>query len=459
MMRLAAIVFLIFVSAPATAESRFAKPIELPEFEAEELVAVSLDGDVYAKAIDNYADLRLLDAEDHEVAYVVRRKQTERTREVKETWAAENVALKPLADDGVEITFRSDPKKHPQSPQGIRLVTPISNFEHHVRVEASEDGENWETIVDDGLVFDYSQYMDVQNLAIELPNVLEEHREFYRLTIADVTQEQESQLVELTRSLQGEDETRRTERMMINRQPFRIDRIELWHNAMKRDVLRDSEVEYPVALDRTEQDTDKKLTYLYLKSRREPLTKISIVTPARNFSRPARIEVARGAGDARSWQPLGSTMLSRLDFRTLQRESLAVDIPETRAEEYRLVIDNRDSLPLDVTGVVGHGHDYEVVFLADTDEKYRLAYDGTTRSPPYYDTAALTASLAEGFKPLVASLGNQSEIEALPTIEEPFVKRMLNNSLALTVVIGVLVLLLAAGLYRATRHLEEMKES
>jgi hypothetical protein len=438
---------------------RYAKPLSLPALTAEELVAVPLDSDVYAKSSANYSDLRLLDTDNKEVTFVMRRGQAKRTRKIKQVWAAENLALKPLDDGGLEITFRSDPKKHLQPPQGIRLITPLSNFEHHVRVESSSDAQNWQAIVDDGLVFDYSQFMDVRNLAIDLLDAPEERREHFRLTIKDVTQEQQSQLMELSRNLQGENEARRTERVMVNRQPFRIDRIELWHDEMRQDVVRDSEVEYSLTLDRVEQDAEAKQTHIYLKSRREPLTAIAVVTPARNFSRNARVEVPLEQGASKSWQTLANVKLSQLDFRTLRRESLALHIPETRAEEYRLVIENGDSPPLEVTSVTAKGHVYEAVFLAAAEGRYKLTYDGRTNAAPRYDTAALNVSLAEGFAPLAATLGTEGEIEAALEPTEPFFKRLVNDTRVMTAVIGVLVLILAAGLYRATRHLDQISES
>jgi hypothetical protein len=333
------------------------------------------------------------------------------------------------------------------------------NFEHHVRVEVSDDGTAWRTVVDDGLIFDYTQFMDVRNLAIEPLDLGDDKPEFYRLTIADVTQEQQSQLMELTRSLSGGDETNRTERVTINRQPFRIDRIVLWIDEVRNDVAADKEQEYPLAIDHTEQDKEAKRTFVYFKSHREPLIEVVVETPARNFSRLARIETPLPeTGIADSWRQLMDANLSRIDFRTLKRESLAIPIAETRATDYRLIIDNGDNPPLDVTKITGSGHVYEVVFLAAADKKYELRYGDAKTTAPNYDTAAIVASLHEGFTPLTATLGAELLVEPTPEPPASFLKRLLNNTWAMTTVIGVLVLVLAAALYRATKHLEDFDE-
>ena len=435
------------------------KQLALPEFKGEELVAVELDSDVYARSLANYSDLRLIEAgTNQEVPYLLRRAQTKRSRKVQQVWRPADLAVKPLEDGGLEIRFRSDLKKHPRAPQGIRFVSPLVNFEHHVRVEVSDDGTDWRTVADDGLIFDYSQFMDVRNLAIEPLNLGDDKPEYYRLTIADVTQEQQSQLMELTRSLSGGDETSRTERVTINRQPFRIDRIELWIDEVRDDVAADREEAYSLEIDHTEQDAKTKQTLVHFKSRREPLTEIAVETPARNFSRRANVEMGVDKGGKTDWQALASGNLFRIDFRTLNRESLSIPVAETRATEYRLAIENGDNQPLDVTKLTGRGHVYEVVFLAAADKKYELRYGNAQATTPNYDTAAIAASLHAGFAPLLATLGEESLVEAIPEPPAPFLKRLLNNTWAMTAVIGVLVLVLAAALYRATKHLENFDE-
>jgi hypothetical protein len=453
---LAAICVCLLTVPSARAQNRlhFAKPVELAPLEGQELVAAEIDSDIYAATRAGYPDLRLLEGADEEVAFLVRRATTKVGRKVKQVWTAKEISLHPLEDGGLEITFRINLKEHPEQPQGIRLITPLRNFEHHVRIESSADGKTWQPLVGDGLIFDYSQYMDVQNLAIELPASQGVERSWIRITIEDVTQQQQSQLLELSRNLRGEEETGRTERLTINRQPFRIDRIELWHDEMRLDTVRDKLVEYPLTVERIEQDAEAHETHVYLKSRREPITRLTLVTSDRNFSRSARVEVRRDVAEKESWQAIGSANLTHLGFRSLKRESLSIGIPEHRENEYHLVIENRDSPPLSVANVIARGIAYEVVFLSTPKVDYRLAYDSATLNAANFDTSALTASLGEGFTPMQVTLGPAVELEVAPEPGEPLLNRLLNNGPLLTAIIALLVVLLAVGLYRATRNLD-----
>ncbi len=450
--------FLQLSSAYAENQLHFSKPIVLTPLETEELVAVDLDSDIYQATRGGYPDVRLLDSAAGEVAFLIRKKLTKVKRKVKESWRAEEVSLRPQADDGLEITFRIDLEKHPLPPQGVRLITPLRNFEHRVGIAASTDGQTWQPLLEDGLIFDYSQFMDVRNLALELPAAATEPRPWLRITIENVTQEQQSQLLELTRDLRGVEEISRTERLMINRQPFRIDRIELWHDEMQINVAGDEQANYLLKITGSEQDSTAQQTHVYLNSRREPLTRFTLVTKDRNFSRTARIEVRPDASAPETWRSIGSAVLTRIEFRSLQRESLEIELSEHRAEDYRLVIENRDSPPLTVDDVRAAGNVYEVVFLAQPGVAYRLGYSSPELAAPNFDLAALQASLAEGFAPLAASLGPEEKLEVAAEPRDPLIKRLLNNSVVLTSIIALLVFVLAVGLYRATRSLEQASE-
>ncbi|TWU30431.1 DUF3999 family protein [Bythopirellula polymerisocia] len=457
---LAAMLGSLLLVTPASAENqlRFTKPIEFAPLETEELVAAQLDSDIYAATRAGYPDLRVLKGSEEEAAFLVRKTTTKVGRKVKQVWTAEDISLHPLDDGGLEITFRIDLEKHPEQPQGIRLITPLRNFEHRVRIESSADGKIWQPLVEDGLIFDYSQFMDVRNLSIELPTSQGKERSWIRITIENVTQEQQSQLLELSRNLSGDEETSRTERQTIKRQPFRIDRIELWHDEMRLDTVRNKRVVYPLTVERIEQDSEAHETLVYLKSRREPLTRLTLDTADRNFSRSARVEVRRDISEKESWQAIGTANLTHLDFRSLKRKSLSINFPEHRETEYRLVIENRDSPPLGVKNVTARGNAYEVVFLAAPKVDYRLAYDSKTLDPPNFDTVALSASLKEGFAPVDATLGEAVESDVAPEPGEPLLKRILNDGPVLTAIIAVLVVLLAVGLYRATRNLDGVGE-
>ena len=87
-----------------------------------------------------------------------------------------------------------------------------------------------------------------------------------------------------------------------------------------------------------------------------------------------------------------------------------------------IVIDNRDSPPLDVTGVEAEGNVYELVFLASPDARHQLLYGAPRVEPARYDTAAIQTLLQEGFAPQRAELGPEQFAQRLKSDYDKYEK-------------------------------------
>lgn len=439
------------IASPTAAEDapfRYSRALNVPTLEQEELVAVGLDSEVFAATAPGLPDIRLLDGYDNEVSYLLRKATTTREETVRKHWKAAKPTVRPLESGGLEIIVELD--KDDPLPGGVRIVSPLQNFEHRVQVFASADGQDWKPITEDGLIFDYSQYMDVRSDTVAADAGDLRH---FHVVINDVTSEQESQLLELTRRLRGNVESEREERFSIQRRPFRIDRLEFWLDNRIDRVTGDKKADYPVTVAHAENKPEDSQTLVRVESHREPLTSLKLKTPDRNFSRQVRVEVEDVRGVQRRWRTIGQATVSRLDFRNLDREKLAVSFPESRELEYRLVIDNRNSPPLVVDGIEAEGNAYELVFLADPKIEYRLAYGDADAASPSYDVAAVRASLDAGYQPIVANLEGQIESPDAAAEEGWTLSRLVNNPLFLGCVIVLLVVVLGWGLYGATRRL------
>ncbi len=353
---------------------RYSRPIELPTLEAEELLAATFDSDVFAATRDGFPDLRI-HAAAGDIAYVIRKATTTRSETVRNYYSARDPQVRPLDNDSLEIIDHlrdSDPQ-----PQGVRIVTPLRNFEQRIRISTSADGKDWQPLGEDAVLFDYSQFMDARSDTVALPATT---NRYFRIVIDNVTQELESQLMELTRRLRGDTEAHRDERLVIERRPFRIDRIEFWHDAVQEHFTGDRQVSYPVGGFQVETNAEDQQTIIHVDSRREPLTSFKLVTSSHNFSRHAQVQVERSRGVEKTWQSIGDANLSRLDFRNLKREELTITFPESRETAYRIVIDNRGSPPLEVTGVEAQGDQYQAIFLASaTDQPLELLYGSADR--------------------------------------------------------------------------------
>lgn len=443
-------VMLSVTSVAEDASFRFSRPIQAESPAQEELFAVPLDSDVYAATSDSFPDVRVFDAEDKLVPFLIRVVSETRTEKVRKVWAAKDPALKPLENNGMEIRIAL--KAEDPSPLGLSFATPLQNFEQQVRVFATADGIE-SPLVDGALIFDYSQFMDVRRTEVTLPPTTA--REF-RIVVDALTADQESQLLELTRSLRGDAEDGRTETTTIQRRPFRIDQIDLWTEQAEEIRQVDIVRPWPVTDVKVTQDAEQKQTLVELESLSEPLTKLTIITSSKNFSRHVQVQVEDDSGAGPKWKTIADTTVSQFQLRDFQEEHLTISLEETRCSRLRLLLDNRDSPELTIEGIEAVGHQHEVVFLGKPDQETRLVYGSDVAEPPKHDTVALTTALAKGIRPVPAKLGVQAAIVNSGSGQSVHMKSLLNNPLALGAVIGVLVIALGWGLFQASRRIDQM---
>lgn len=427
---------------------QFSRAVQLPALEQEELVLVKLDASVYEATQDGLEDLRLLDNSGQPLPFLVRQSKSSRIETIRQTWTAKTMTARPLEDGGLEITVvldRDDP-----APNGLKLVTPLDNFEKRLRLQTSPDGQQWQEALESP-IFDYSRYVDVRQDSVSFPKTNHRH---IRILIDNVTATQESELLELTRRLKGTEETNRQERVTLERRPFRIDRIEFWNDVPREVPEWNVKETYPVDSFRVEQDADAKQTHVLIDMRREPLTALSIETPERNFSRRAIVEFEEVDGIQRSWKRVGEGTLTRIDFKDLKREQLSINFRETRNRRLRIVIENRDSPPLAITGITATGNLHEIIFLASSEQSLRLVYGDAEAKPAEYDTAALRELLQAGYVPRTAEMGSPEPHTALDGTGETRWPAILSNRMFVLAMIAILVIVLGLGLYRAARRVD-----
>lgn len=431
-------------------EFQFSKEVKAPPLKQEDLLSIRLDTEVFSSTQDTLADVRLLDSEGKPVPYLLRKVQTTRARAARTTWPVRQLTARPRDDGGLDITVQLD-EKDPH-PNGLSLISPLRNFEQRVRVETSADGQQWEAAGEEAVIFDYSRYMDVRSDSVSFPETAARH---FRIVVDDVTLEQQSELLALTRRLRGAEETERIENVTIDRRPFRIDRIDFFREVEQDRATGDEKTNYPVAGHHVEQDRKKQQTLVYIDMQRQPLTSLELETRDRNFSRHAAVEVERVQGVKKTWEKIGEGTLSRVDFKNLKREKISISFPESRQSQYRLVIDDRDSPPLEVAGIKAEGNVYEVVYLARPDRHDQLVYGSTDAEPAIYDTAAFQELLRERFRPEQADLGPQTPRLAggAPAFKW---SKFINNPLLLGGVITLLVIGLGWGLYRAMKRMDNL---
>jgi hypothetical protein len=417
--------------------------------ETEEIIGVPFDSDIFDVSRDGFDDIRILDGQSRTVPFLIDKVTERRTRESQRSIRTEVASLTEKDENEIAITVLLDKKA--SSADGFHVRTPLKDYERQVSVFGSNNGQEWTSLVTDSLIFDYSRYMDISNTEIKLPE--NTYRQF-RVIINDVTDEKESPYRQFVRKSSGGQETETIETLNINRRPFRIDHLQFWHTDRIEEDKRDTIREYPIAEIQISEDTEKQLTNINIRTRREPLTEFTLETDSRNFSRAAEVQIPVQQGVQTIWRAIGQATLSLVDVRGFQRKRLTLTFPEQRHEQYRIVVHNQDNPILKITGANAQGSVYRAVFLVSPDTEYRVLYGSETATAPVYDTAAVLASLEGGYQPIAATLGEESSNPDFDKSSDVALFAFLESKLLLGGVVALMVVVLGFVLFQAVRRID-----
>ena len=360
----------------------------LPALTSAPLAAVMLDAPIYAGCQPDLCDLRLVENGAREQPYYVEQVMAMQPQVEQVAQPADIVTMRELPGNALEIVFQLGGENPGVS--GLRVSTPLRDFERSVAVYVGATTQAWQLAVADALLFDYARYMDVAQHEVRLP----QHAagRFVKLVISAVTDETRSALARVTHEWHAGNATNVRETVDLTRRAFRIDHVTMWQD-VTREAVREAVVcSYPITDLTVTQDVKNGMTTLEFSAARAPLTAVSIVTPDRNFRRQARL-YAQATAPPHQATPIAAATLSSLQLGPFSRTALALSFPETRAERYRLQISNDNNPLLAITGVVASGTVYRLVFVPQAGAHYALRYGAPQASMPRYDLGALLSEL------------------------------------------------------------------
>lgn len=434
--------------------TRFSAPLELPAVEKTSLASLTLGSSIYAQGSKGSADLRLLDSQNKLVSFLVRQQIVQREERSTTKRSITSPELTFLDGNGLAIGFSIDSEKSPGPLTGLLIRTELREFERRANLEWDQGKDEWVKLASDVLLYDYSSVIDLRNLEIRLPQPLEIRQlAKFRLVIDKVTEAQEGQVLELTRRLRGANEEYREERLLVNRQPFRIEGLESLHE-IKR-VVSDSPLKtnYPIRLVLQEELKDLGCTKLMIESESEPLTGFQLQTADDNFSRKVDIsaELLKGGTAEAKFHSIGRGRISKIHLPGTELEQMELTFPESSSQRYWLTIYNEDSQPLKISSVTATGSTYQLFFLAEPGERYRLEYGGEEMKMPSFDTVAISTAIESRVASLPAKLGEAIAIEG---VTGKTLKDWTMPIWVYLMVAFILVALLASSLYSAAKRVD-----
>ncbi len=439
-------------------ESSFSHYKEVKVALAEEGIAsVLLDSEIFDRSNDDFADVRVVNVEGVapvETPWDLERVEI-RKRPGRREISTEKVSFSEGNGNRLEITVKLTDKK--LIPNRLTIATPLSNFERRVQVFGSDDGSNWIELVESALIFDYSRFLDFRRTSVEIPP---NSHEFLRVVIDGAVENLVSPYREISKSIEGGEVTEKEIASHLSTRPFRIDRLNFHFSPDRIVEVETGRENYRVSGIEVSEDEENQQTVVTILSLRQPLTHFTLHTESKNFRRAVHLQIPEYSENLAEtkWRTLSGGSLLRYDIGKVNEERLTLKTGEQRQSAYRLIIENRDNAPLKVTGVSTSGPGYELRFLSEANQKYRIYYGGmgSEAKRPSYDVSALKVAKEKGVKAETFAAGPEKSNSVFDASLPKSDQSILDNKWFLWGAIALVVLILIIVLFRAAKRIEEL---
>ncbi len=425
------------------------RSIQFPDSDKTNLVAIALDKEIFSKAAALFKDIRIKDSQGVVQSHFEWRQVKSKSETRRNEIASETVSAMPTEGGGFQIVFQVDTKRFPPprakmpTPNGLRIRTPLFDFENQISVKGiGNDGK--EVPLAEGRLVDYKSVVDYRVDWINF-NPLEFTK--FKIVVEKPTLDQESALLELRRKAG----TIPSEKLNILRRPFRVDRV---------DFLISEEVQLggvpvldeidPLSF-KVSEDIKTKQTLLEFETGYHPLVGVKLLPKSTNFRRDVHLEHQYATGIEFRWSSKAHGVFSQLDFQGNQNQALRLDVAETRADPWRLVIDNNDSPPLEIEGLKLLVPQLQLVFMAQPGEKYHLEYGDPEAKSPVFDTDSIRKLLLQKVVPQIAQMG-EVQLRTEDPIGQPDVLSIMKSRAWFGILILVLGLILGITLIQAAKR-------
>lgn len=339
---------------------QFFKPVILPgDLPDGQLVEVELDPEVYAEAQPGLGDVRLTATDtdvEREIPYQLLIEAGDQRR-ASVPVEMQDLGHVPHDHTSFVLRVQSEGDLHSE----VEIQTSSANFQRRVAVSASDDGENWRILEDNGTIFNVTipeRGFSASDTSVLYPS---SSARFLRVQIFDEDQE--------PLAVQGA-------------------------VVLFAETLEPRRHHLPLDIVQRIEDTKRKQTILVLQAShpRFPTDSISLDIPHRNFYRDVTLE---GSYDSIYWIPLQSVeILYDFDTPKFVGDDRELRFGESRYRYYRVTIFNEDNPPLPVAKPIASGFARKIVFTAGGGETYRLYYGNPESSAPSYELEKLFPYLA-----------------------------------------------------------------
>ncbi|OGV83972.1 MAG: hypothetical protein A2340_07910 [Lentisphaerae bacterium RIFOXYB12_FULL_60_10] len=355
-----------------------------------DMASIMLNVDLFVHLNATVSNLRLYGRDEREAPFVIRVRRSTRSIVRERPAIMQAGRFEVLEDNRIRMEYRVGERQEPFALAALDIRSSIRDFEKQVTVHGSTDGRRWTLLVEAQPIFDYSRFMDVRNLRVDVK--ADRPYGWYRFEIANITEAKASPWVGMVREKTDGAITRESESVQLQRTDFRVDRVNFLYEETLTNEFRDVLQDYPVQDVKTETDAERQETRVMFRADRIPLRKVTVQTADANFIRPVTLLGRNREDPETAWVRVAAGTLTRVRIGAFRRDAMEVELDHpVRFDQYRLIVRNADNPPLTITNLAIEGEIHDLFFLPQPGHDYTLYLGGGVTRIPSYDLAGVLA--------------------------------------------------------------------
>lgn len=420
------------------------RKLEVSAADTDRVLQFDLDGSIFRRLNDAMTNLAVFEAGGTIVPSVI--EAARENREVVERIERTATLEKVEEVDGrlrLEIAIPELASGNSESLSALRINTSAVDFDKTVMIEAAETDGTWKVLISDGLIFDWTRFVDLSRYEVALPPTQSRR---LRVTFSSATEERRAPFREWIGQRVGDQVVAEWERVTIETRPFRIDGVTLvFERRVQREgesLLRDVEINSWQAT----TEATKKETWIEWEVGRQPISEIDLTFEQRNFGRDLEVLVQNPVplGGVPTWTMVKQDRISAIDLPEIAERRTRIQFPACRPQLMRVVIRDEGSPPLSLTAISARGPAYRGYALAERgQDRLELRYGGDP--PQSLAEQDLMARVRRQVEPQPVALGPEFAWEEIGS-EPEWAKILVWIALAMA------LLVLTAGLILALRR-------
>ncbi|MCP3967782.1 MAG: hypothetical protein GY750_00475 [Lentisphaerae bacterium] len=353
--------------------------------------AAVFTSEMYKFLNDSYTNLRIYDSKGQQVPYVVRPVMKNALVTSSKTYIARIKSLSRLGDSKsiIELVVSGPKQKNREVfiVKRIMIDTPLKNFEKTITVFGSNDCKSWKTLVAEAKIYDYSSIVNLRNTVINIPA---SQWDFYKLKIVNFSEVKAmpgfNRLIKKNSSTNNQSVATQS---FYRRVDFKVSNITLEAQASVDRVDRRLTSWKPAFVD-AQQKTGKSDVFEIYTSQ-EPLVAVKVKTNSVNFARYCKLEYVDESGKSHN---ISGKKIFSYDLPGIIQHDLTLRFNEQQHEHYRLMIENKDNLPLENISFKLESNNYQAVLLGKgVSMPLQLYFGGKNIPAPDYDVDDILAKV------------------------------------------------------------------